>query len=215
MLLELLETEGPTDFALKQVAAHLNGQPAVRSEAHALVRKFGPKAAKLAPALWTRGADLRGRPEDKLDPLATLARIEDKPAKENWERLLSAKDATLLSSSDSLVAFVQRQDRNGRVVDRPSRGTDERRPVRERRTCRPCCVSSKPIPSSGRNSISPRRETDKNALTEKALAALAKLPKPEMQRRTALGRQVFDRTGCTKCHTTVNQNTILANKYLN
>src|SRR5262249_3329515 len=53
-------------------------------------------------------------------------------------------------------------------------------------------------------------ELDKNALTEQTIAFLDKLPAADRQKRAFLGRQVFDRSACTKCHTTVTQDTPLA-----
>ncbi len=209
LLLELLETEGPTDFALKQVAAYLNGQPAVRGAAHALARKFGPRAAKLAAPLWARTLDPRGRPEDKLDLLATLVRIEEKPAKDNWERLLANKDATLRAEAvrwwrsfkgrPEMVALLTNRVES-LLKDDPELKDDLAIILRQ--------LDGDPDVLNRLNL--PPLEADKNVLTEKTLAALAKLGKPELQRRAALGRQVFDRTGCTKCHTTVSQNTLLA-----
>ena len=40
--------------------------------------------------------------------------------------------------------------------------------------------------------------------------ALAKLPNNERPRRARAGRLVFERGACTKCHTSINQNTPLA-----
>src|SRR5207253_8612142 len=52
--------------------------------------------------------------------------------------------------------------------------------------------------------------TDKALLTRDTLDALAKLSKAERPARAALGKQVFDRAGCTRCHTTATQTTPLA-----
>src|SRR5262249_22665477 len=89
LLLELLEAEGPSPFALKQVAGLLNGQTQVRAAAHDVARKFGTKAAPLAETLWPRALDAKARVEDRIDVMATLVRIEAKPALEKWEKLLA------------------------------------------------------------------------------------------------------------------------------
>ncbi len=56
----------------------------------------------------------------------------------------------------------------------------------------------------------PAAETDKAVLTKYALDALAKMPATEKPARAVLGKQVFERAACTKCHTTATQTTLLA-----
>jgi putative heme-binding domain-containing protein len=53
-------------------------------------------------------------------------------------------------------------------------------------------------------------DVDKDTLGRDVLGAVAKLSKAEQPQRVFLGRQVFERAGCTKCHTTVTENTPLA-----
>src|SRR5262249_31673257 len=53
-------------------------------------------------------------------------------------------------------------------------------------------------------------DVDKDTLGRDVLGAVAKLSKAEVPQRVFLGRQVFERAGCTKCHTTVTENTPLA-----
>src|SRR5262249_27667395 len=53
VLFEFLEAEGPTPFALKQIAGQFrSGHAALREAAHVLARNFGPKGAPLADSLW-------------------------------------------------------------------------------------------------------------------------------------------------------------------
>jgi putative heme-binding domain-containing protein len=53
-------------------------------------------------------------------------------------------------------------------------------------------------------------EKDKTLLAKHTLTALDALKPADRQTHALLGRQVFDRAGCVKCHTTVLQNTLLA-----
>ncbi|MBM3983441.1 MAG: c-type cytochrome, partial [Planctomycetes bacterium] len=50
----------------------------------------------------------------------------------------------------------------------------------------------------------------RDELGRDAGALVAKVPPADRARRSALGQQVFDRAGCTKCHTTATQTTELA-----
>jgi len=56
----------------------------------------------------------------------------------------------------------------------------------------------------------PEAMQDKTALTKDALAALGGMSKADRQKRAVLGLQVFERSACTKCHTTATQTTALA-----
>jgi putative heme-binding domain-containing protein len=53
----------------------------------------------------------------------------------------------------------------------------------------------------------PEPSADKDRLAEQTAAGLARLAPADRPARAALGRQVFERTGCVKCHTTVTENT--------
>src|SRR5262249_12609928 len=90
LYLEFLEVEGATDAGLKQLGRQLtDGQGEAKPLAHALARKFGPKAAPLADALRPRLLDPKARPEDRVELLATLARIDAAPDPAWWAKVLA------------------------------------------------------------------------------------------------------------------------------
>jgi quinoprotein glucose dehydrogenase len=209
LLLELLAAEEPSPFALKQVGGLLNGQPQVRAAAHGVARKFGAKAAPLADGLWPRALDAKAKAEDRIDVLATLVRIEAKPNRAKWEQLLA----------DPNHAIRMETVRNWRAF----RDQPEMRDALVTRT--PDLIKKYGVPAddlgvvlrqlgadpaTGTKLELPEPKPDKDALAADTVAALAKLAAAERPVRAALGRQVFDRTGCTKCHTTVTENTPLA-----
>lgn len=209
LLLELLESEGPTPFAVKQVGGLLNGQPPVRAAAHDLARKFGPKAAALSDALWPRALDAKGKPEDRLDWVATLARVEEaKPAMANWEKLLGdAAPAVRAETVRGWRTFKDPDMRAALVARAPDLLKDNAVPADD------LAVVLRQLgvdPDALKKLDLPAADPDKDRLTAQAVEQLGKLPAPERPVRAALGRLVFERTGCTKCHTTVTQNTVLA-----
>ena len=92
LYLEILESEGPTPAGLKQLGRQiLDGQGEVRPMAHALARRFGPKAVGLAEILWPRLLDPKTRTEDRIDLLATMTYVDAAPNAKNWQTLLSDK----------------------------------------------------------------------------------------------------------------------------
>lgn len=209
LLLELLESEGPTPFAVKQVGGLLNGQPPVRAAAHDLARKFGPKAAALSDSLWPRALDAKGKPEDRLDWVATLARVEEaKPAKANWEKLLGdVAPAVRAEAVRGWRAFKDPDMRAALLTRAPDLLKDQAVPADD------LAVVLRQLgvdPDALKKLDLPAADPDKDRLTAQAVDQLGKLPAPERPIRAALGRLVFERTGCTKCHTTVTQNTPLA-----
>jgi putative heme-binding domain-containing protein len=209
LLLDLLETEGPTDFTLKQLGGYLNGSQQVRPAAHALARRFGPKAAPLAASLWPRVLDGKAKAEDRIEMLATLARIEATPARPNWERLLNDTDALVKTESvrwwrsfkgqPAMVDVLLRRS-SDLLKEDPSLKGDLAAVLRQ--------VEAAPEIQKKLELIEP--EPDKDALAQQTVAALEKLPAADRPKRAFLGRQVFERSACTKCHTTVTQDTPLA-----
>jgi len=212
LLLELLQGEGPTDFALKQVGAQLNGNPAVRPAAHALARTFGSKASKLAPALWPKSLNPKAKAEERIDSISTLARIDAPPNQANWTKLLG--DANPAVRTDAVrwwrtfkdqPAMVQALVARSPELLRDDPGIKDDLAIVLRQLGVDATVLKKlelPEPTASKDDLTSQTLT--------GLAALAKLPAPERQQRTALGRQVFERSACVKCHTSVTQNTPLA-----
>ena len=209
LLLELLQGEGPTDFALKQVGAQLNGSPNVRAAAHTVARSFGTKAAKLAPALWPKSLDAKAKTEERIDNISTLARIEAPPTQANWVKLLGDANPAVRTDAvrwwrsfkgqpEMIQALIARSPEL--LKDDPSI-KDDLNVVLRQLGVDPNVLKKLELPETTVN---------KEELTSQMAAALAKLPAPERQQRATLGRQVFERSACIKCHTSVTQDTPLA-----
>ena len=210
MLFEFLEAEGPTPFALKQIGGQLrSGQPALRQAAHALARKFGPKSAPLAAALWADVLAPKVRFEDAVERLATLARIEASPRVEAWTKLLAHPDPLLRAEAVRWWRlFKERPEMAEVLVQHAPALVKNDAGLRE-----DLAAVLRELGKEGgelKGLDLPGPATDKGALTKQTLAALAKLAKGERHKRAVLGAQVFDRAGCTRCHTTATQTTPLA-----
>jgi putative membrane-bound dehydrogenase-like protein len=207
LYLEFLESEGPTEAGLKQVGRQIiEGTGEARVMAHALARKFGPRAAPLAETLWQRLADPRTKPEDRLELLATLSVIDARPDPERWQRLLSdphpgvrteaVRSWRAFKGKPEMVAVLTRAV-PGLVKETPALGA-ELAAVLEH-------FESDPV----RFGLAVQ-DRARDPLAEETLAALPKLSPAERQSRAQAGRLVFERNACVKCHTTVNQDTPLA-----
>jgi putative membrane-bound dehydrogenase-like protein len=207
ILFEFLEAEGPTPFALKQIAGQFrSNNAALREAAHVLARKFGPKSAALADSLWPVVLAPKVRIEEAVDSLATLARVEGTPRKDAWEKLLGHDDPLL--RAEAVRWWRQFKDRP-ELADVLVRRAPEL--IRTDPALREDLAAV--LRDLGKEDASlklPAAEKDRAELTQQTLAALAALPKAERPRRALLGRQVFERTGCTRCHTTATQTTALA-----
>jgi hypothetical protein len=60
VLLEFLESDGPTPFALKQIEGQLRfTNKELRLAAHTLARRFGPRPPSLGNGLWPSSSPLR------------------------------------------------------------------------------------------------------------------------------------------------------------
>lgn len=207
LLLELLEAEGPSEFAVKQVGNYLNAGGAVKPAAHALARKFGAKASGLAAGLWPRALNPKTKLEERVETLATLARIEKEPARENWEKLLQDKDADMAAEAVRWWrAFKDRQEMKDTLVKHAPELVKASGNVKG-----DLAIVLRQI-DLGKEASKIEGETkiDKKSFADETAAVLAKLGGGERQKRAMLGRQVFDRAGCVKCHATVMQNTPLA-----
>jgi putative membrane-bound dehydrogenase-like protein len=209
-LFEFLEAEGPTPFALKQIGGQLrSGQPALREAAHALARKFGTKSAPLAALLWADVLSPKARFEDAVERLATLARIEAEPRQEAWVKLLTHADPLLRAEAVRWWrTFKDRPEMADLLVRRAPELVKADPGLKEdlAAVLRDLGKEGGALKALGL----PGSETDKEALAKQTLAALAKMAKGERPKRALLGAQVFDRAGCTRCHTTATQTTPLA-----
>lgn len=206
IFLEFLESEGATDFALKHVTGQiLSGHPSVRQAAHTLTRKFGPKSAAVAQALWPRVLDPRANKQDAIELLATLA-YTDQRSKSSWEKLLTQPDPLLRTEAvrwwrnfKGQPEMVEALTGHAPALVQQDPGLKEDLAVVFRH------LEAMPDVVKGME-----LEKDKTALAKHTVSALDALKPADRQTHALLGRQVFDRAGCVKCHTTVLQNTLLA-----
>jgi putative heme-binding domain-containing protein len=206
LLFEFLEMEGPTDFALKQIAGQVSaGQPQTRAAALLLARKFGPKSAAIAGILWPGVLNPKTKADDAADYLATLALVETPPSAEKWQQLVTGSNRLLRTDAvrwwrsfkgqPEMVDFLVRQAPT--LVKEDASLRDDLGAVFRHLDVK----TSLDVPGP---------ETDKGVLTAATIDALAKMPAADRPGRAVLGKQVFERTGCTRCHTTATQTTPLA-----
>jgi quinoprotein glucose dehydrogenase len=210
MIFELLAAEGPSEFALRQIAGHLRGGDSrVREAAHALARRFGPKAAPLAPSLWQTVLAPRARFEDLLEQLATLARIESRPRANAWALLLAHPDPLVRAEAVRWWrTFRGRPEMMDILVGQAPELVKSDAGMKEDLAAVFRTVTPLPAPIEALALPGPTK--DKEVLARETLASLATL-KPDQRRKHALlGQQVFERASCTKCHTTATQTTLLA-----
>jgi putative membrane-bound dehydrogenase-like protein len=206
VFLEFLESEGPTPFALRYVAQSIQGgQPQVRQAALALARRFGKEGQGLADDLW-RGV-LAGnlKADDRAEYLATIAAVEAKPDAERWRKVLTASDRLLATDAvrnwrrfkgqADLVRILAEE--SPALVQRHEGLFEDLAAVARELNVKVSAAAAAP-------------SKDKDELAKYALAQIAKLTPAESKDRAILGRQVFERSACTKCHTAVTQNTPLA-----
>lgn len=208
LLLELLPSEGPTPFALREIQNRLtDGNGQLRDKAHQVARDFGEKAGPVAGVLKSRLLDFNAKPApaDKLQWLATLAVVDPKPDSKQWERMLLEGDATLardalrtwrvfLGNAEMTSALVASAPK---LLDREGAWDDDLRAVLTTLKATDGLASlSLPEPKLA--------SSDEKALREHLLAAKSDA------NSSALGRRVFERAGCVKCHTTVNENALRA-----
>lgn len=201
-LLQLLESDGPSDFALDQIGRRIaDKDPRIRSAAMNLAVKFSTKAAPLGEVFWSRILDPRfkTKPEDKLDYLATLLEIEAPPQADNWRQLLDQGEPLVVR--DALRSW-RKFEGNEAMIQLLTQAAgplaQKSPPLREDLAAVAAAlkldgakfdVKLPPLPDND----------DKYAAT-----ALTHEPKKPNE---LLGRRVFERTGCVKCHTTVTENT--------
>jgi putative membrane-bound dehydrogenase-like protein len=207
---EFLEAAGPSEFGLRLVGGQMRSRhPAVREAAHGLARRFGVKSAPLAGQLWRTALAPKGRSEDAVEALATLARIESKPNQQAWQKVLANSSPALrteglrwwrnFKGNQDMTSALLRQVPELLKAD-PALKDDLAAVLRQLEVA-PERVEALKLPAA---------VTDREALTRQTLAALAAVGSGQRRQRALLGRQVFDRAGCTRCHTTATQTTPLA-----
>jgi putative membrane-bound dehydrogenase-like protein len=204
-LLDVLESEGPTAVSIEQLAKELRGKdPKVKPAALALARRFAPKSGPLADALWP-SIFTPGKGEDTLDVLSTVAVIQSPAVPELWTKLLNSTDPLVRTDAVRWWRVFKKQPELVKVlVDQapalakadPELRDDLATVLRELGAAVP------EIPADDGK----RDKKELAQITAKALSARS----ADSEKHVRLGKQVFERALCTKCHTTVSQNTPLA-----
>ena len=143
--------------------------------------------------------------EDAADSLATLAVIETPPSAEKWQKLVTGRNPLLRTDAvrwwrsfkdqPQMVEFLVRQAPD--LIKQDDGLREDLGAVFRHLDVK--TELNLPAP-----------ETDKASITKYALDALAQMPAKERPGRAVLGKQVFERSACTKCHTTATQTTPLA-----
>ncbi len=206
-LLEFLETEGPTPFALEQLGKEVRTNNAqVKPAALALARRFGPKSSPLADSLWPAIFNPKAKADDSLDALATLAVIESPARAEPWTKLLEHADP--LVRTDAVRwwrSFKKNPEMIKILVDRAPALAKADADLRDDLSAvfRDLGTAAPEIPADD-------GKRDHKELAKLATESLSKWSPGDKQKHALLGKQVFERSACTKCHTTVTQNTPLA-----
>jgi putative heme-binding domain-containing protein len=206
----LLEAGGPTPAALKLIGKQLGtANREVRDAAHALARRFGPKAEPLAKNLWAVLGDEKKVAAFGPEAVATLARIEPKPDAEKWRELLAAKDAAVRTEAVRAWRAFKGNTALTDILLREAPALLKADP--ELADDLGAVTRALELPAERLKPLTlPAAVTDKEALARDTAAALAKLTPAERTRRAVLGQQAFERASCTKCHTTATQTTELA-----
>jgi putative heme-binding domain-containing protein len=210
LLLEVLECEGPTEKSLSHLKKQLeSGHGSVRPAAHALARRFGFKAASLAAALWKRLGNAGTPIEERLEVLATLARIEPKPDKERWRPLLSdSRPAVATEVLRAWRSFKGQPEMVKTLIEAAPALLEKRPALADDLAVVLTHLEAGPAVMKKLGLMHP--DQDRDALARETLKSLAGLNGNERRTRAVAGRLVFERSACVKCHTTVDRDTPLA-----
>jgi putative membrane-bound dehydrogenase-like protein len=204
-LLDVLESEGPTQASLDQLAKEVRGKDMkVKPAALALARRFGPKSAGLVAGLWPSiFAPAKG--EDTLDVLSTIAVIQAPAVPEMWTKLLSSPDPLLRTDAVRWWRSFKKQPELAKILVDQAPALAKEDDLRDdlSTVLRELGAAVPGVPADD-------GKRDKKELAQIAVKALASWSASDAQKHAHLGKQVFERSLCTKCHTTVSQNTPLA-----
>lgn len=204
-LLELLETDGPSPFALQTIGRMLDDRDrdgSVRAAAHRLARLHGTKAAPLADAIWARVADPNDKraPADRLADLTTLMAVEAEPKLDNWARLLTEGDPVLVA--DALRSWRQfaGNPKMTQILQEAAAALVKRLPELQ------ADLATVAAALKIEKALAPQVELPA-AAADDAVFRTAALAATRTPAGDALGRGVFERTGCVKCHAAGSQGT--------
>lgn len=207
MLLQLLETEGPTPLAIEQLEKQIRaGNPQVKPSALTLARRFGPKSSAVADVLWPSLFNPKSKTEDNLDALATIAIVQSPAKTEMWTKLLDSSDPVVRTDAVRWWRSFKKEPELTKVLITHAADLVKKDPALRddlSTVFRDLGVSSPEVPADD-------GKRDKALLAKQTAEAIASWSKGDVQSHVLLGKQVFERSMCTKCHTTVTQNTPLA-----
>lgn len=200
-LLELLETAGPSEFAIGQIGRALtHGDGNVRSAAHRLARTFAHEASPVAGVLWERVLNSQDnrQPAEKLEDFATILAVESPPSVEHWTKLLREGNPLLVTDAVRSWRQFAGQAEMLKLVSDVSPDLIKRQP--ELRDDFASIAAALALESALKAQIElPELPANDEAYQTAAAASTVDAP------HAALGRRVFERAGCVKCHTTVTQ----------
>ncbi len=196
VLLQLLPIEGPSEFSLQKLGQYLfERNDGVRGTAHATVRLFGAKAAALAAPIWQRLLTKGLSPEEKAELITTLVAIEAEPDLAKWTQLLKSPEPAVVreavrawrrfKGNGSAIQLLI--DQGPQLVKNDKSLAGDLAAVLAELKADPAAIVLLALPPA---------ETDKAVLTKATLAH------PATPLSVALGRQVFVRATCVKCHNT-------------
>lgn len=209
LVLDILEGEGPTPFALQRLGAGLLDRDGrVKSAAHDLAWRWGPKANSIADLVWTRLLQPRTSRADRLAYLGTLTRIEADPNLDNWTKLLADGDPLVVSDAvRSWRAFAEKKQ----MVDALGARAGKLAAVSPALAGDLAAVLKQLKAEAVAKKLElPVLDVDKDRLAAAMLQAAAKLPEKERKERALLGRRVFERSACVTCHTAIDADTLRA-----
>src|SRR5262249_13796804 len=125
---------------------------------------------------------------------------ESQPDKGNWQKLLAGNDPLLRTEAVRWWRqFKERPEMIELLIQQSPDLVKKDGGLKEDLEVVFRHLESKPDP-----------RVDKAMLTKNTLEALAAFSPADRKVHAFMGRQVFERSACTKCHTTVTQNTLLA-----
>ena len=205
LLLKLMETSEPSEFALREIASLSgHGDAQVRAAALSLARKFGHFSAPIADMLWQRLLDTNHPVDRRLEIIGTLTAIEPEPDAKQWQRLLADPNPAVRADAiRSWRAFTDNASFAAILVSESPKVIEQDPAIKGDLAA--VLRHLKTGDAIAKNL--PQPETDKQKLAEATMAAIESMSEDRKKTAHLLGRRVFERSACVKCHTTVSENT--------
>lgn len=202
-VLRLLPLEGPTPWAIEQIAQHLNKSGEVGRTANEVARGFNnPTPPALLAALWKPLADPKTGTDQRTELLATVALLEKEPDAGSWTKLL-AMPALPAGVSPAAHATFQRE-----VVRTWRRFAGHPGLTSALVAAAPDLLARDPSVKGDLAVVFDQLKAPADRVSAIDLPPL--LNEPELRKlaakspggSAALGRHVFARAACIKCHST-------------